>query len=120
MGGEEHGLSRPKLWSDPDLHSITSLPSYRGLLLLLPATSSFIEEGSVSPAGSPQMHTTTYNTNIRAYGGMTSGDTMDISIIGGGVSGLSVLQAIMGNSQHKSGRWKPTVSEARGKTGEVW
>ena len=51
---------------------------------------------------------------------MTSGDTVDISIIGGGVSGLSVLQAIMGNSQHKSGRWKLTVFEARGKTDEVW
>ena len=45
---------------------------------------------------------------------------MDICIIGGGVSGLSALQAIMGTPQYKSGRWKPTLFEARDKSGGVW
>ena len=45
---------------------------------------------------------------------------MDICIIGGGVSGLSALQVIMGTPQYKSGRWKPTLFEARDKSGGVW
>ena len=72
------------------------------------------------PAGSPQMHTTTDNADIRIHGGIVSGDTMDICIIGGGVSGLSVLQVIMGTPQYKSGRWKPTLFEARDRTGGIW
>ena len=45
---------------------------------------------------------------------------MDICIIGGGPSGLSVLQVIMETPQYKSGRWKPTLFEARDKPGGVW
>ena len=70
------------------------------------------------------MHTTTDNPNIRANEGtvMVNGDTgiMDICIIGGGVSGLSALQVIMGTPQYKSGQWNPTLFEARDKTGGVW
>ena len=52
--------------------------------------------------------------------GMASLDTMRICIIGGGVSGLSALQVIMGTPQYKSGHWKPTLFEARDKAGGVW
>ena len=52
--------------------------------------------------------------------GTVTGDTMDICIIGGGVAGLSALQVIMGTSQYKSGRWKPTLFEARSKAGGIW
>ena len=52
--------------------------------------------------------------------GTTGGHAMDICIIGGGVSGLSALQVIMGTPQYKSGLWKPTLFEARDKTGGVW
>jgi len=51
--------------------------------------------------------------------GTVSGD-MNICIIGGGVSGLSALQVIMGTPQYKSGHWKPTLFEARDKAGGVW
>jgi len=53
-------------------------------------------------------------------GGAVSGGTMDICIIGGGAAGLSALQVIMGTSQYKFGHWKPTLFEARDKTGGVW
>jgi hypothetical protein len=91
-----------------------------GLLLLLLAACSFIDEESVDPAASPQIHTTTDNPDIRTDEGMVSGDTMDICIIGGGASGLSALQVIMGTPQYKSGQWKTTLFEARDKTGGVW
>ena len=45
---------------------------------------------------------------------------MDICIIGGGASGLSALQVIMGTPQHNSGLWKATLFEARDKTGGIW
>jgi len=66
------------------------------------------------------MHTTTDNPNIRADEGTVSGDTMGICIIGGGVSGLSALQVIMGTPQYKSGQWKPILFEARDKAGGTW
>jgi len=66
------------------------------------------------------MHTATDNPNVRANEGAVNGDTMDICIIGGGASGLSALQVIMGTPQYKSGQWKPTLFEARDKPGGVW
>jgi len=50
----------------------------------------------------------------------TDGATMNICIIGGGASGLSALQVIMGTPQYKTGHWKPTLFEARDKAGGVW
>ena len=64
------------------------------------------------------MRTTTDNSRTKPDGGI--GDTMDICIIGGGVSGLSALQVIMGTPQYESGHWKPTLFEARDKPGGVW
>ena len=52
--------------------------------------------------------------------GSADGQTMDICIIGGGVSGLSALQVIMGTPQYESGLWKPILFEARDKTGGIW
>ena len=52
--------------------------------------------------------------------GAAGAHTMNICIIGGGVSGLSALQVIMGTPQYKSGRWKPILFEARDKTGGIW
>ena len=46
--------------------------------------------------------------------------TVDICIIGGGVSGLSALQVIMATPQYKSGLWTPILFEARDKTGGIW
>jgi len=66
------------------------------------------------------MHTTADNPDIRADGGTVNGDAMNICIIGGGASGLSTLQVIMGTPQYKSGQWKPTLFETRDKAGGVW
>jgi cation diffusion facilitator CzcD-associated flavoprotein CzcO len=67
------------------------------------------------------MHTAPADSHINPLDeGTASGDTMDICIIGGGVSGLSALQVIMGTPQYKSGHWKPTLFEARDKVGGVW
>ena len=63
------------------------------------------------------MHTTVDGAHIRADDGGVSGDTMDICIIGGGVSGLSAIQVIMETPQYKSGQWKPILFEARDKAG---
>ena len=66
------------------------------------------------------MHTTTDDGRIGANKGAISGDTMRICIIGGGVSGLSALQVIMGTPQYRSGQWKPSLFEAREKAGGIW
>ena len=67
------------------------------------------------------MHKTTGDPDsIRADEGTVNGDIMNICIIGGGVSGLSALQVIMGTPQYKSGQWKPTLFEARDKPGGAW
>ena len=67
------------------------------------------------------MHTATCDGQTQPSSeGTTGGPTMDICIIGGGVSGLSALQVIMGTPQYKSGLWKPTLFEARDKTGGIW
>lgn len=69
------------------------------------------------------MHTTADTGQTLKFlsdGGTAGGHAMDICIIGGGVSGLSALQVIMGTPQYKSGLWKPTLFEARDKTGGIW
>jgi len=66
------------------------------------------------------MCTITYNDHIGVDDGISDRDTMDICIIGGGASGLSALQVIMGTPQYKSGQWKPTLFETRDKAGGVW
>ena len=66
------------------------------------------------------MHTTADGAHMQADEGTAGRDTMDICIIGGGVSGLSALQVIMGTPQYKSGQWKPTLFETRDKAGGVW
>ena len=66
------------------------------------------------------MYTTTDDSYTRADDRTTNGDTMDICIIGGGVSGLSALQVIIGTPQYKSGQWKPTLFESRDKAGGIW
>ena len=45
---------------------------------------------------------------------------MGICIIGGGASGLPVLQVIMETPQYKPGRWKPILFEAKDKPGRIW
>ena len=71
--------------------------------------------------GSSQIHTTPDNGHTMPSDERTvSGDPMDICIIGGGATGLSALQVIMGTPQYKSGHWKPTLFEARDKPGGVW
>lgn len=62
------------------------------------------------------MHTTTDNDYIGADEGTVGGDAMHIYIVGGGASGLSTLQAIMGTPLYKPGQWKPTLFE----TGGIW
>jgi cation diffusion facilitator CzcD-associated flavoprotein CzcO len=68
------------------------------------------------------MHTAADDCKAQSPSGVgtAGGHTMDICIIGGGVSGLSALQVIMGTPQHKSGLWKSILFEARDKTGGVW
>ena len=71
--------------------------------------------------GSSQMLTTTDVGQAPPIDeGAADAHTMNICIIGGGVSGLSTLQVIMGTPHYKSGRWKPILFEARDKTGGIW
>jgi len=66
------------------------------------------------------MHAATDDGHTKSLDESTVSGDVDICIIGGGASGLSALQVIMGSPQYKSGHWKPILFEARDKAGGVW
>lgn len=77
--------------------------------------------GLLDNLGSSQLDTAADCGQTQPPSSLTiAGPTMDICIIGGGASGLSALQVIMGTPQYSSGLWKATLFEARDKTGGIW